>query len=108
MNINILPSYPTRVDIKAPNISSEESKDTRLLKIPGFRHVAVKEYGEWHVSNISDEALKATFRQASDVTLSDGFDLEHGIKPGIARSVIENIRELVENIKKAVPVLEVV
>ena len=121
ININVLPSYPAGVDITAPTVSSAESKDVSLLKIPGFRDVAVKEYGEWLVSNVSDETLKAVFRQASDVTLSDGFDLEHvykdrnaeffvgkGIKPGIARSFVENIREWVENVKKAVPVLEVV
>jgi hypothetical protein len=69
----------------------------------------------------SDETLKAAFRQASDVILSDGFDLKHihkdqnleffvgkGIKPGIARSFVENTREWVENVKKAIPVLEVV
>lgn len=70
------------------------------LKIPGFRNIAVKEYGEWLASYVSDETLKAVFRQASDVTLSDDFDLEHihkdqtpeffvgkGIKPGIARRI---------------------
>jgi hypothetical protein len=32
------------------------------LKIPGFRDIAVKEYGEWLASNVSDEILKAAFR----------------------------------------------
>jgi hypothetical protein len=81
----------------------------------------VKEYGEWLASNVSDETLKAAFREASDVTLSDGLDLEHiykdqnpeffvgkGIKPGIAGRFVENIRDWVENVKKAVPVLDMV
>ena len=53
------------------------------------------------------------------VTLSDSFDLKHiykdqnpeffvgkGIKPGIARSLVENIRDWVENVKKTVPIIE--
>lgn len=91
------------------------------LKIPGFKDVAVKEYGEWLASNVSDDTLKAGFRQACDITLSDSFELEHiyrdqnpeffvgkGIKPGVARSFVENIRDWVENVKKAMPVLEMV
>lgn len=123
ININVLPSHPPGVDMTAPKptVDSAQSKNTGPLKIPGFRDVAVKEYGEWLASNVSDETLKAAFRQASDVTLSDGFDLEHiykdqnpeffvgkGIKPGIARSFVENIRDWVENVKKGIPVLEVV
>jgi hypothetical protein len=91
------------------------------LKIPGFKYLAVKEYGEWLASTVSDETLKTAFRQVCDVTLSDGFDLEHiykdqnpgffvgkGIKPGIARSFVENIRDWAENVKKVIPVLELV
>ncbi|KAJ5819453.1 hypothetical protein N7474_005044 [Penicillium riverlandense] len=91
------------------------------LNIPGFRDAAVKEYGEWLASSVEDNTLKEAFRQACDVTLSDGFDLEHiykdqnteffvakGIKPGIARSFVENIRDWVENVKKAVPIVDVV
>lgn len=94
-------------------------KNIGPLKIPGFKDVAVKEYGEWLASSVSDDTLKAAFRQACDVTLSDGFDLEHiykdqnpeffvgkGIKPGIARSFVENIRDWVEDVKKAIPVVK--
>ena len=94
-----------------PGVDSASPKDVSPLKIPGFRDVAVKEYGEWLASSVSDDALKAAFRRASDITLSDGFDLEHiykdqnpeffvgkGIKPGIARSFVENIRNWVESI----------
>lgn len=91
------------------------------LKIPGFRDVAVKEYGEWLATTVSDDTLKAAFRQACDVTLSDGFDLEHiymdqnpgffvgkGDKPGIARIFVENIRYWAEKVNKTVPILEVI
>jgi hypothetical protein len=44
---------------------------------PGFRYVAVKEYGGWLASIVSDDTLKAAFRQASDMTLLDGFGIEH-------------------------------
>lgn len=55
------------------------------------------------------------------MTLSDGFDFEHiykdqdpkffvgkGIKPGIARRFVEDIRDWVENVKKGIPVVEVI
>lgn len=89
------------------------------MKIHGFRDVAVKEYGEWLASIITDDTLKAAFRQACDVTLSDGFDLEHkhkdqnpgffvgkGVMPGNARTFIENICDWVETVKKVIPILE--
>ncbi|KAJ5471950.1 hypothetical protein N7539_008519 [Penicillium diatomitis] len=119
ININVLPSHLTGLDVTAPKRSdgSANPKDVGPLNIPGYRDVAVKEYGEWLASSVSDDTLKAAFRQACDVALSDGFDLEHiykdqnpeffvgkGIKPGIARSFVENIREWVENVKKAMPV----
>lgn len=91
------------------------------MKIPSLRDAAVKEYGEWLTSRVGDVTLKAAFRQACDVTLSDGFDLEHiysdqnteffarkGIKSGIAGSFVENIREWVDNVKNAAPVVATV
>ena len=114
ININVLSSQsPPGLDTAAPKtgVDSASPKDVSPLKIRGFRDVAVKEYGEWLASSVSDDALKAAFRRACDITLSDGFDLEHiykdqnpeffvgkGIKPGIARSFVENIRDWVENI----------
>lgn len=69
--------------------------------------------------SVSDDTLKAAFRQAYDVTLSDGFDLEliykdqnpeffigKGIKPGIARSFVGNVRDWVENVKRAILITE--
>ncbi|OJJ85769.1 uncharacterized protein ASPGLDRAFT_34537 [Aspergillus glaucus CBS 516.65] len=124
ININVLPSqsHLPGLDITASKaVDSAGPKETGLLKIPGFKDVAVKEYGDWLASSVSDDTLKAAFRQACDVTLSDGFGLEHiykdqnpeffvskGIKPGIARTFVENIREWVESVKKATPVLEVI
>ncbi|OJD24006.1 hypothetical protein ACJ73_04634 [Blastomyces percursus] len=95
------------VDFKSPN----------PLEIPGPRDKAVKEYGEWQVSNVIDDTLKAAFRQVCDVMLENGLDLEQvykdqdpdffinkGIKMGIARRFVEDIRCWVENVKKATPI----
>ncbi|KAJ5982083.1 hypothetical protein N7451_012183 [Penicillium sp. IBT 35674x] len=120
ININVHSSHPTELATSSRDASAG-LRDVGPLKIPGFKDVAVKEYGEWLASNVTDDTLKAGFRQACHITLSDGFELEHiykdqnpeffvgkGIKPGIARSFVENIRDWVENVKKEIPVIEVV
>ncbi|CAI7587822.1 unnamed protein product [Penicillium manginii] len=123
ININDLPSHSAKLDMTASNTIANPSvsKETCALRIPGVRDVAVKEYGQWLASTVSDDTLKAAFRQACDVTLSGGFDLGHiykdqnseffvskGVKPGIARIFVESIRDWVENVKKAISVLEVI
>jgi hypothetical protein len=118
ININV---HPPGVATTASAVVTAGQKSVSSLKIPGLKDVAVKEYGEWLASNVSDDTLKAAFRQACGITLSDGFELEHiykdqnpeffvskGIKPGIARSFVENIGDWVENVKKVLPVLELV
>ncbi|CAG8206617.1 unnamed protein product, partial [Penicillium nalgiovense] len=121
ININVLPSHSVGLDPTASSATADPrvSKETSPLKIPCFRDVAVKEYGEWLASTVSDDTLKAAFRQVCDVTLSDGFDLEHihkdqnlgffvgkGVMPGIARTFVENIRNWVETVKKVIPILD--
>jgi hypothetical protein len=119
ININFNPIHPTGLGSATPGDASAGLRVVGPLNIPGLKDVAVKEYGEWLASNVSDDALKAGFRQACDITLSDGFELEHiykdqnpgffvgkGIKPRIARSFVENIRDWVENVKKEVPIIE--
>lgn len=91
------------------------------LEVPGPRDEAVKEYGEWQVSNVTDDNLKAAFRQVCDLMLENGLDLEQvyrdrdpeffiskGIKMGIARRFIDDIRGWVENVKKAMPLYEMI
>ena len=125
ININVLPSqsHSSEWDVstaKAPT-NSTIIKDTSPLRIPGPRDIAVKEYGEWHASNVSDEALKAAFRKASSEMLADGLDLEQiykdqdpeffvgkGIKIGIARRFVDDICDWAENIKKATPIFDVI
>ena len=105
----------------APVVDSAGLKGIDSLRIPGFKEAVVKVCGERLTSNISNDTLKAGFCQACDITLPNDFELEHiykdqnpeffvskGIKPGIARSFVENIRDWVENVKKALPVLDLV
>ncbi|CAI7595764.1 unnamed protein product [Penicillium palitans] len=102
ININVLPSQsPTSgLDVSAANVAVD-SKIMGALDIPGPRDVAVKEY-------------------TCDAMLEDGLDLEQvykdqdpeffiskGIKRGIARRFVEDIKGWVENVKKAIPVYEV-
>ncbi|CAG7925979.1 unnamed protein product [Penicillium olsonii] len=123
ININVLPSHSVGLDATASSAIADlrVSNEPSPLKIPGFRDVAVKEYGEWLASTVSDDTLKAAFRQACNVTLSDGFDLGHiykdqsqgffigkGVMPGIARTFGEKIRDWVENVKKVIPIFEAV
>lgn len=118
ININAYLSHFAGLVITAPTVDLAGLKGA-LLKIPGFKDVAVREYSEWLVSNVSNDSLKSGFRQVCDITLSDGFELEHiysyqnpdffvgkGIKPGIAWSFVDNFREWVENVKKGIPVVE--
>ncbi|OQD95348.1 hypothetical protein PENVUL_c116G06433, partial [Penicillium vulpinum] len=91
------------------------------LEIPGPRDKAVKEYGEWQVSNVTDDTLKAAFREICDMMIDNGLDLEQvykdqdpeffigrGIKIGIARRFVEDIRRWVENMKKAIPTYNII
>ncbi|OJD24349.1 hypothetical protein ACJ73_04284 [Blastomyces percursus] len=118
ININVLPSQSSAsgLDISAA-LPSIDFKSPNPLEIPGPRDKAVKEYGEWQVSNVIDDTLKAAFQQVCDMMLENGLDLEQvykdqdpdffiskGIKMGIARRFVEDIRCWVENVKKATPI----
>lgn len=48
ININVLPSHSVGLDATVSSAAAEPkvSKETSPLKIPGFRDVTVKEYGE--------------------------------------------------------------
>ncbi|CAI7627778.1 unnamed protein product [Penicillium glandicola] len=112
----LLEAYPP-INI---NVAADP-KGLSPLDIPGPRDDAVKEYSEWQVSNVTDDTLKAAFRQAYDVMLENGLDLEQvhkdqdpeffigkGIKMGIARRFVEDIQRWVENVKKAIPIYEII
>ncbi|KAI2737218.1 hypothetical protein DTO013E5_7823 [Penicillium roqueforti] len=118
ININVLPSQPSAAGLDVS--AAQEAADLRglnSLDIPVPRDEAVKEYSEWQVSNVTDDTLKAVFRQVCDVMLENGLDLEQvykdqdpeffigkGIKMGIARRFVEDIRRWVENVKRTIPI----
>jgi hypothetical protein len=73
----------------------------------------VRAYCEWQESNVVDENLKANFRKARDVAITNGYDLEqvdgeqdpglfvefltqHGVIVGITRRFVSDIRDWVE------------
>ena len=69
------------------------------------------------MSNVTNNTLKAAFRQVCDLILETRLDIEQvykdqdlefftgkGIKIGIARRFVEDIRRLVENAKKTIPI----
>ncbi|KAJ5647181.1 hypothetical protein N7490_003553 [Penicillium lividum] len=79
------------------------------LQIHGSRDAAVKEYSEWHASEVDDEDLKNDFRKACHVALKNGLDLqqivnrpdpnffiEREVKIGTAYRFVDDIVEWVE------------
>ncbi|CAG8162240.1 unnamed protein product [Penicillium nalgiovense] len=118
INVSSSQSAPHGLDVSAPK-AVDNSQTLSPLEIPGLRDVAVKEYGEWQVSNVENDSLKSAFREVCDVMLENGLDLdqvyrdqdphffiEKGIKIGIARRFVEDIGKWVESVKKVLPILE--
>jgi hypothetical protein len=118
--INVLPPQSAQgLDVSTPK-AEVEPVSMSSLHIPGPRDVAVKEYGEWQMSNVENDTLKSAFRQVCDVMLDNGLDLEQvykdqdpkffiekGIKIGIARRFVEDIGKWAEQVKKAIPIYEI-
>jgi hypothetical protein len=121
ININVLPSQSSTSAAAQVSADFQYMQSLGPLEIPGPRDEAVKEYGEWQVSNVTDDTLKAAFREICDMMIDNGLDLEQvykdqdpeffigkGIKIGIARRFVEDIRRWVENVKKAIPIYEII
>lgn len=121
ININVLPSQASTsgIDGSLPKVSMDPRNIP--LEIPGPRDEAVKKYGEWHVSNVTNETLKAGYRQICDVMLENGLDLEQiykdqdpaffikkGVQLGVARRFVDDIQHWAEKVKKAVPIHDIV
>ena len=81
--------------------------------------MAVREYSLWHEANVSDDGLKAQYRQACEVALAYGLDLElihedqdpssfgdKGIMVGIARRFVRDISKWVRDVRNVLPVKE--
>jgi hypothetical protein len=80
ININVHPSHPPQLATTVAPAGLAALKDIDSLNIPGFKDVAVKEYGEWLASNVSDDSLKAAFLQACDITLSEASNWSTSIR----------------------------
>ncbi|KAK1449574.1 hypothetical protein CCUS01_11457 [Colletotrichum cuscutae] len=79
------------------------------LEIAGPRDVAVRSYCEWQCSQVESETLKREFWKAYGGALDHGLDLEQvhqdqepdffieqGVKVGVARRFVRDIRKWVE------------
>ncbi|KAJ5630925.1 uncharacterized protein N7484_011025 [Penicillium longicatenatum] len=119
---NVLPphSSATESETATPQKADSHLTASSPLDIPGPRDEAVKEYSMWQMSNVTDGTLKASFRQVCDVMIENGLDLEQvykdqdpnffiskGIKIGIARQIVEDIRCWVDNVKRVIPICEI-
>ncbi|GFG19953.1 hypothetical protein IFM5058_10396 [Aspergillus udagawae] len=116
ININVLPTQPSQAPVfsNSPNAQAPlPPPDKDRLKIRGPRDMAVRAYCEWQESNVVDENLKANFRKARDVAITNGYDLEqvdgehdrgffidfftqNGVIVGIAQRFVSDIRDWVE------------
>lgn len=119
--LNVVPSQPSAQRLHTSTSKTAiDSNPMSPLEIPGPRDAAVKEYGEWQVSNVDNDTLKTAFRQVCDVMIENGLDLEQvykdqnpnffiekGIKIGIARRFVEDIGKWVKNVKSAINVYEI-
>ena len=87
------------------------------LIIPRLRDVTIRDYSAWHKANVSDDSLKAQFRQTCNMALANGLDLrmihedqdpsffiDKGIMVGIARQFVRDIGEWVKCVRNVSPV----
>lgn len=121
ININFIGAQPSfqpqaASPAAAPGILPQPSGQiTDRLNITGPRDLAVREYSAWQETNIIDDNLKAQFRQACDVTLANGLDLEQihedqdptfFTATGIARRFVRDIGNWARNVRRVLPVEE--
>ncbi|KAK2794195.1 hypothetical protein FQN50_009940 [Emmonsiellopsis sp. PD_5] len=109
INIHVLPaqsSQPSMLGNTSEAPAMSPSLNACLIKIPGPRDIAVRRYSKWQESNVVDETLKADFRNACDIAIENGLDLEqvykdqdpeffikNGVKIGIARRFVDDISD---------------
>ncbi|OJJ65576.1 hypothetical protein ASPBRDRAFT_201703 [Aspergillus brasiliensis CBS 101740] len=111
---NVLPAQATQPGMSSspptPEDASICSTKASRLKIAGFRDANVQAYCDWQQSQVANESWKDGFRKACDVALGDGLDLDQidelsdpeyfknrGVKWGIARRFVRDIRYWVDN-----------
>ncbi|KAI5465205.1 hypothetical protein BGZ63DRAFT_379600 [Mariannaea sp. PMI_226] len=90
------------IKFKGSSCGCSRLADLRTL---GTRDKVLNMYCEWQCAGVDDPELKEDFRVAYRITLYEGFDLQQvykdqninlyvrqGVKPGIARSFVEDIK----------------
>ncbi|KFA48302.1 hypothetical protein S40293_10328 [Stachybotrys chartarum IBT 40293] len=112
---NSLPEQPmccSKELSTGPPVESDDTIAGRRRTAPnilGPRDEAIKRYCEWHCAQVMNDEWKRGFARAASITLEEGLDLKHvyidqninlytkgGIKPGIARSWVEDIKKWAE------------
>jgi hypothetical protein len=91
-----------------PNSVSRCSSRSSLC-IPGLWDVAVEVYCDWHCSQVRSPEQQRHFRQARDLTLERGYDLElvhedhnaqyyieQGVLEGVARRWVRDVELFLE------------
>lgn len=111
---NVLPAQATQQGMSSsPPISEDASTCSTMasrLVLAGFRDTNVQAYCDWQQSQVENGSWKDEFRKACDVALGDGLDLDQidelsdpeyfkdrGVKWGIARRFVKDIRYWVDN-----------
>jgi hypothetical protein len=87
------------------------------FNIPRLRDVTVRGYSAWHKANVANDHLKAQFRQACDIALANGLDLQlihenqdpsffidQGIMVGIARQFVRDVVKWVRSTRNVLPI----
>lgn len=118
ININFMGAQPSLQPSAVSPIAAsvlpplKNGQEEDQLIIDGPRDVAVRDYSAWQETNVIDETLKAQFRLACDVTLTNGFDLEQihedhdagffiekGVAVGIARRFVGDIGRWAKDVR---------
>ncbi|KAL6887037.1 hypothetical protein GGI43DRAFT_388302 [Trichoderma evansii] len=68
---NVMPSQSDGEHCRGPSSSKRER-----LYSPGFRDVAVKDYCNWHCSQVKSIDQQWQYQRARDITLEEGLDLD--------------------------------
>lgn len=113
---NVLPAQTPQPAMSSPPPFSEgmhiDSVKPLRLNMTGLRDANVQAYCDWQQSQVGNESWKDEFRKACDVALNDGLDLDlidelsdpeyfedRGVKWGIARRFVRDIKYWVDNHK---------
>ncbi|KAK3933746.1 hypothetical protein QBC46DRAFT_454626 [Diplogelasinospora grovesii] len=108
--VNVLPPHYGQASMGAPPVAP--ARRPANFSIPNPRDKAIRAYCDWHCRQVDDPEWKQGFQKACAITLREGFDLRHvyqdqdvkifvtnGVKPGIARSFIDDVEIWVKETK---------